>query len=110
MGSPLISNQAYSTIEPDSSIVVISSASFALVNPDGQYYEAKNGLASFTNPSPGNYKLNILTKSNNTFVAVAQFLPDGKVKYKEFSLKGIGPKFKTIHYDPGDTSEDIEMW
>lgn len=94
-------------IETNSTLIVISPASFVLINPNGESKFNKNGLVSFSNPKSGSYRLNILSSLNETPVIVAQFLSNGNVKYKEYNLQGIGPKFHTINFDQGGTTEDM---
>ena len=78
-----------------------------MTDQDGNTKKDKDGMVAFTNPKQGSYKLKLLPKSNNSLLIVAQFLPNGEVKYKEYNLKGLGPKFKTLKFDPQNPQEDI---
>jgi pimeloyl-ACP methyl ester carboxylesterase len=100
----LISNN----IEPTSALVVIGyPANFIVTDQNGITKNAEHGMISFTNPKSGNYMLRLLPQSNNTTLIVAQFLSNREVKYKEYNLKGLGPKYKTLKYDPQNPQEDI---
>jgi pimeloyl-ACP methyl ester carboxylesterase len=94
--------------EPDSALVVIGyPANFVITDGSGKSKNSKDGMVAFMNPKSGNYKLNLISKSGNTTLIVAQFLPNGDVKYKEYNLKGIGPKFRTLKFDSQNLQEDI---
>lgn len=111
LGTPQISNQQ--TLPSDTSdvnsalIIIADPASFTVTNQNGKTKMAKDGMVSFVNPGSGNYKLNLLPKSNNTLFIVAQFLPNGDIKYKEYNLKGLGPKFKTLKFNLQEAQDDI---
>lgn len=111
LGTPQISNQqtlSSDTSEVNSALIVIADpASFTVTDQNGKTKVAKDGMVSFVNPNSGNYKLNLLPKSNNTLFIVAQFLPNGDVKYKEYNLKGLGPKFKTLKFSLQEAQDDI---
>jgi len=96
------------TEEPNSALIIIGyPADFVITDQNGKSKNAKDGMVAIMNPKSGNYKLNLLSKSGNTQLIVAQFLPNGDVKYKEFNFKGIGPKFKTLKFDLQNPKEDI---
>lgn len=111
LGTPQISNQQ--TLPSDTSdvnsalIIIADPASFTVTNQNGKTKVAKDGMVSFVNPKSGNYKLNLLPKSNNTLFIVAQFLPNGDIRYKEYNLKGLGPKFKTLKFNLQEAQDDI---
>ncbi len=113
LGTPQISNQQTllsSASKVNSALIVIANpASFFVTDQNGKTKVAKDGMVSFMNPRPGNYKLNLLPKSNNSLLIIAQFLPNGDVKYKEYKLNGLGPKFKTLKFDLQNPQEDILM-
>lgn len=94
--------------EPPSALVIIGyPSSFWIVSQDGETKGSKDGIVSFMNPKSGNYNLSLIPKSPNTLFVVAQFLPNGEVKYKEYSFEGYGPKFKTINFNLENPQEDI---
>jgi pimeloyl-ACP methyl ester carboxylesterase len=104
---PNVSLQNTST-EPKAALVVIGyPANFVVTDQDGNYKKAKDGMVSFINPKTGSYKLNLLPRSNNTLLVVAQFLPNGNVKYKEYKLQGFGPKFENLNFNLQNPQEDI---
>ncbi|KKR58379.1 MAG: PGAP1 family protein [Candidatus Woesebacteria bacterium GW2011_GWA1_40_43] len=106
--TPLPDFGSSASADPQSALVVISYPSNLLVtDQDGNTKKDKDGMVAFTNPKQGSYKLKLLPKSNNSLLIVAQFLPNGEVKYKEYNLKGLGPKFKTLKFDPQNPQEDI---
>ena len=94
--------------EPNSALVMVGyPANFVVSDQDGKTKQDKDGMVSFVDPRKGLYKINILSKSENTLFIVAQFLPNGEVKYKEYNFKGVGPKFKTVKFDPQNPKDDI---
>ena len=64
-------------------------------------------MVSFTNPKSGTYKLNLFPKSQKTLIVIAQFLPNGEVKYKEYQFDGFAPKYKVLKFNLINPSEDI---
>ena len=111
LGTPPSINQPFLTTdseEPNSALIVIGyPANFSVSDQSGKNKIDKNGMISFINPKSGSYKLNLLPKSNNTLVIIAQFLPNGEVKYKEYNFKGFGPKFTTLKFNQQNPQEDI---
>jgi len=94
--------------EPNSALIIIAyPTNFWVTDQNGKVRKDKNGMVSFINPKPGNYKIDLLPQSDNTLLVVAQFLPNGQTLYKEYHLKNRLPKFKTINFDPQNTKEDI---
>ena len=101
-------SQNYNYTEPNSALIVISYPSnFLLTDPQEKSHYGQSGIAAIMNPKSGSYKLNILPQSNATKLVVAQFLPNGEVKYKEYNLNGLGPKFKTLKFDLQNPQDDI---
>ena len=110
LGTPDInvSSTGIDTQEPNSALVMIGyPATFTLTDQDGKTKQSKNGMVAVMNPKSGNYKINLLPKSDNTLIIVAQFLPNGEVKYKEYNFKGTAPKFKTLNLDLQNPKDDI---
>ncbi len=106
--TPLSDIGSSASADPQSALVIISYPSNLLVtDQDGNTKKDKDGMVAFTNPKSGSYKLKLLPKSNNSLLIVAQFLPNGDVKYKEYNFKGFGPKFKTLKFDLQNPQEDI---
>lgn len=94
--------------EPNSALIIIGyPADFIITDNSGEIKSDDDGMIALMNPKSGNYKVNLLSKSNETLFIVAQFLPNGDVKYKEYKFKGIGPKFKTLKFDLRNPKEDI---
>ena len=93
---------------PDSALIIIGyPADFIVTHENGKTVSDENGIVAFMNPGSGSYKVNLISKSNNTLFIVAQFLPNGEIKYKEYNLKGLGPKFKKLNLDIQNPQEDI---
>ncbi len=87
--------------EPTSALIVIADpASFLVIDPDGKLHKDSREMAAFLNPKKGSYKLLLQPKTINTLVIVGQFLPNGKVLWKEYTFKNILPKLATISFDP----------
>lgn len=96
------------SVEPNSALIVISyPADFSVLDQDGKNKIGKNGMVSYINPKTGIYKLNLFPKSNSTLVIIAQFLPNGEIKYKEYNFKGFGPKSTTLKFSQQNPQEDI---
>lgn len=93
---------------PNSALILIGyPASFSVFDENGNVKNDEQGMVAITNPKSGNYKLNLISKSPNTTFIVAQFLPSGEVKYKEYKFKGIGPKYKNLKFDLINPQEDV---
>ena len=108
LGTPNESTITTETYTPDSALVLIGYPGlFSVTDKDGKIKQSKEGMVALMNPKSGNYKVNLLPKSENTLFIVAQFLPNGEIKYKEYNLKGLTPKFKTLKFDLQNPSEDI---
>lgn len=108
LGTPSTNNISTETYNPDSALVLIGYPGlFSVTDENGKIRQSKEGMVALMNPKSGNYKVNLLPKSENTLFIVAQFLPNGEVKYKEYNLKGLTPKFKTLKFDLQNPSEDI---
>ncbi len=94
--------------EQNSALILIGHpATFSVIDKDGKVKNDKQGMVAIMNPKTGNYKLNMISKSNETTFIIAQFLPNGNLKYKEYKLKGVGPKFKNINFSYENPQEDI---
>ncbi len=105
---PAVASLTASTETPRSALVIIGyPANFVITDINGNTKQDKDGMVAFMNPKSGSYKVKILFKSNDTLFMVAQFLPNGEVKYKEYNFKGIGPKMINLKYDPQSPKEDI---
>jgi len=106
-----LNNNQFLTSEnysPDSALVIIGyPANFIVTDQNKNVRQDKDGMIGIMNPKSGKYRVNILSKSNNTLFIVAQFLPNGEVKYKEYNFKGVGPKYKTLNFDSQNPQEDI---
>lgn len=107
LGTPCTAS-ATTFVEPNSALVIIGYPSnFWITDQNGNSKKDKDGMVAYINPKSGSYKLNLTPKSSNTLFIVAQFLPNGDVKYKEYKFDGFGPKFKTLKFDLQNPQEDI---
>lgn len=94
--------------EPNSALILVSYPSnFWVTDQEGKVHKDKGGMVNILDPKPGSYKLNIISSSVDNLFAVAQFLPNGEVKYKEYKTKGIGPIIKTLKFNPDNPKDDI---
>lgn len=101
-------NMAVTNEQANSALILIGyPATFSVIDSDGKIKHDKNNMVAIMKPKDGDYKINLLSRSNNTLFIVAQFLPNGEIKYKEYNLKGIGPKFKNLKFDSAKPTEDI---
>lgn len=92
---------------PTSGLFVIGyPADFWIVDPDGHVTKDERNLQVIANPKSGSYKLVLLPGTETTRLIVAQFLPNGKILWKEYQLKNRLPKLKTIQFDPDNPVED----
>lgn len=92
----------------NSQLIIISYPStFWTLDSSGKTQKDKDGMISITNPKSGYYQLSILPRTYETTTIIAQFLPNGDVKYKEYKLSGFSPKFKTLNFNTSVPSEDI---
>lgn len=106
LGSAPITSAA-PTAQTSALVIIGYPSNFLVTNQNGKTQKDKDGMVAFINPKSGSYKLNLIPKTNNTLFVVAQFLPNGDVKYKEYNLNGYGPKFKTLNFSLENPSEDI---
>ena len=109
LGTPLVFAALPPTsFDTNSALIIVGyPANFWITDQNGQTIKDKKGMVSITNHKSGNYKLNLLPRSNDTLIAVAQFLPNGQTLYKEYKFTGFGPKFKTIKLDLDHPREDV---
>jgi pimeloyl-ACP methyl ester carboxylesterase len=92
----------------DSMLIIIGYPSnLWVVDSHKNVKKDKNGMVAYTKPKTGTYKINVLPQSSNTLLIVAQFLPNGQVKYMEQNLNGFGPILKTLNFDAENPQEDI---
>lgn len=94
---------------PESSLAIITYPAWIWVtDPNGALQKDTEGLVVFGNPSGGTYKYVLTPKTiGETRIAVAQFLKNGDIKWKDYYHHGILPKIGTITFDPENASEDI---
>jgi pimeloyl-ACP methyl ester carboxylesterase len=110
LGSPInsLNTQTSPTSDPTSALIIIGYPSNFWVNDQSDTTKKdQDGMVTFINPKTGSYKINLLPKSTNTLFVVAQFLPNGEVKYKEYKIEGFGPKLKTLNFSLENPREDI---
>ena len=107
LGTPTTSILSSIYKEPDSSLILIGYPStFWVTDQNGNTKKDKNGMVAFVNPKSGNYKVNLIPQSNNTLFIVAQFLPNGDIKYREYNLLDFAPKLKTVKFNLQNPIED----
>lgn len=108
LGTPPTTTLSSTFIEPTSALVIIGYPSnFWVTDQNGNTRKDKDGMIAFVNPKNGNYKVNVFPKTGKTFFIVAQFLPNGETKYKEYKFEGLAPKFKTLKFDALNPTDDI---
>ena len=108
LGTPQASANLQTSTEPNSALVIIGYPSnFWVTDQKGNIKKDKDGMVAFVNPKSGNYRLNLIPESNKTLFIVAQFLPNGEVKYKEYKFDGFTPKFKNLNFSIENPREDI---
>lgn len=95
-------------LQPESALIVVGYPSeFWITDQNGNTHKDNKGMVSFINPKPGSFKLSMMPKSNETVLAVAQFLPNGDIKFKEYKFKGMGPKIYNFEFDLQNPKDDI---
>jgi hypothetical protein len=112
LGEPIVQpiNSIITTtqIEPNSALIVIGHlSSFVITDQKGKSKTDKDGIISLINPESGLYTLKLFPKSENSLLIVAQFLPNGDVKYKEYYLKGLAPIIKILKLNLQKPQDDI---
>ena len=108
LGSSPTSLNSPNTAESNSSLVIIGYPSnFWITDQYGSIKKDKNGMLALMNPKSGNYRLNLLPNSPSTLFVVAQFLPNGDIKYKEYNFKGFAPQLKTLKFSLENPQQDI---
>ena len=107
LGTPASTILSSTFKEPYSALILIGHpSSFWVTDQYGNTEKDKGGMVAFVNPKSGKYILNLIPQSNNTLFIIAQFLPNGNVKYKEYNLLNFTPKSKTIEFDSQNPIED----
>lgn len=109
--APQTTQSIVSTVQspapPTSGLFIIGyPADFWIVSPDESIVKDSQNLTVFPNPKSGAYKLIVFPKDTQTRVVVAQFLPNGKILWKEYTLKNRLPKIKTITFDANNPIDD----
>lgn len=108
LGTPTNPTSSIFDNQPNSALILIGNpATFSLVDEKGNHYIDKQGMIAVMNPKSGNYKLNLISRSNETTFIIAHFLQNGNVKYKEYKFKGYGLKFKNINFNSENPQDDI---
>lgn len=108
IGSVGTNNFTTNTSNPNSALIIIGyPANFVVSSIDGKVKTSKDNMVSMLNPSTGDYKLKLLPRSKETLLIVAQFLPSGEVKYKEYKIKSFLPQFRTLKFNLENPAEDI---
>ncbi|OGG36047.1 hypothetical protein A2363_00950 [Candidatus Gottesmanbacteria bacterium RIFOXYB1_FULL_47_11] len=106
----IVSNIQPTETPPTSGLFIIGyPADFWIMDPEGTIVKDTESLSVFTNPKSGKYKFMLIPKSEHTRVVVAQFLPIGKILWKEYNLTNRLPKMKTIKFDTEHPIEDALM-
>lgn len=92
---------------PTSALLIIGyPAMFSIIDNEGKFSKDSGNIIQYFNPKAGQYKLILVPKTNSTRIAVAQFLQNGNILWKEYKHEGILPKIGTITFDPENPSED----
>jgi pimeloyl-ACP methyl ester carboxylesterase len=102
--------QSLSISQPQSetsALVLLSDAGiFTVEDPSGNKRTSDRGMVAFINPKSGSHKLFLQPKSWATRFIVAQFLSNGKVKWKEYNFTNILPKWKSILFNSTHPSDN----
>lgn len=96
-------------VTPQTSLAVIGYPGwFWVTDPNGGTIRDTQGLIVIANPKKGTYKLKFIPKTfGSSRIAIAQFLPNGNVLWKDYYHKGVFPKSWTITFDPNQPTSDI---
>lgn len=96
------------TVTSDSALVLISfPGNLWIKDENGKVSQSTQGALMISNPKTSNYEINIVPQSSETLLIAAQFLPNGKIFYKEYKLKGIKPINKKVNFNLEKPKEDI---
>lgn len=106
--SPLANTPGIGT-NPETSVAIITYPAWVwITDPNGNILKDTDGFVIIGNPKSGAYKYILIPKTTGeTRIAVAQFLKNGDIKWKDYYHHGILPKIGTITFDPENASEDI---
>ncbi len=80
-------------------MIVAYPSSMLITDPTWGVHKSVQSMVALLNPKNGTYRLLVMPTSDTTRLIVAQFLPDNKTLWKEYSLKNRLPIIKTIKYD-----------
>lgn len=107
LGVSGLSTLSAQSTEPTSALVVNGYPSFFWTSDEnGKFRKDTDGIVAFTNPKKGKYKLVLQPKTSSTLMIVGQFLKNDRTIWKEYQLKNILPKLKTIDFDPENPHDD----
>jgi len=95
--------------EPESTLAIIADPGwFWVTDPSGKTVGDTQGLIVISNTQNGNYKFKLIPKTfGSTRIAVAQFLKNGNVLWKDYYHKGILPKFGSLNINVDTPTEDV---
>lgn len=94
--------------EPKSALVIIGyPGNFWIKDKKGKVIQSDQGVISIINPSKSDFDFKLIPQSPNSLMIIAQFLPNGEVKYKEYKHWGFHPMSKHLHFDPKHPKDDI---
>lgn len=107
LGLPI--STALSTVyqAPASALVLISwPGGFNMINPDGDTIPDRNGFIGYLNPKKGSYHVLFKSHPSTRRFVIAQFLPNGKTLWKEYSENDVANAKGIISFDPDNPVED----
>ncbi len=105
---PLTSKNTSQGIEEQSALIIIAyPSSLWVTDPAFGIHKGIQSMVGFVNPKNGPYRLLVMPTSDTTRLIVAQFLPNNKTLWKEYTLSGRLPKIHTIMFDEKHPTEDI---
>lgn len=85
---------------PQSAAVILSYPSRSILRkPDGELVPDTDGMITLLSPESADYPIVIQPKSLETLVVIGQFQSNGDVSWKEYRLRNILPKFRTVRLD-----------
>ncbi len=105
---PPAAENASQSIQAQSALVVVAyPSSLWVTDPAFGIHKGIQSMIGFINPKNGPYRLLVMPASDTTRLIVAQFLPNNKSLWKEYTISGRLPKIHTITFDEKHTTEDI---
>jgi len=96
------------TKESDSAMMIVTdSIDIELEYPDGSYAKDDRGVLIVSNPKSGKRALRLQPRTASSRFAIGQILRDGRVLWRDYSIRGRSKRSHSIRFDETMPKEDL---